>query len=197
MSVVQANAATPSWFDVFMASLREESTTLMFVFKSLLALYIACWLAMRLALPLPSTAMITTIIVANRQTGMVLAKSFYRAIGTLVGALAALLIVALFPQERVLFLAAMSLWIGLCAGGATLYRNFKAYAFVLAGYSAAIIAIPVIGHPQDVFDSVVWRLSEVLLGLGVSGVVHDVVFPAVRQLYRIRAASHVRQDRPR
>jgi uncharacterized membrane protein YccC len=73
MSVVQANAATPSWFDVFMASLREESTTLMFVFKSLLALYIACWLAMRLALPLPSTAMITTIIVANRQTGMVLA----------------------------------------------------------------------------------------------------------------------------
>lgn len=178
MSVTGIHAATPTTREVVMTSLREESATWLFVAKSLLAFYLTGWIAMRLALPQPSTAMLTTIIVANRQTGMVLAKSFYRAIGTLVGALAAFLIVGLFPQQRVLFLGALSLWIGMCAGGATLYRNFKSYSFVLAGYTAAIVALPVINHPPDVFDSAVARLSEVLLGLGVSGVVSDLIFPS-------------------
>jgi uncharacterized membrane protein YccC len=197
MSVNEANAsATPSLRDVFMTTLREETSIWMVVFKSLLSLYIAGWLAMRLELPLPSTTMITTVIVANRQTGMVLAKSFYRAIGTLVGAVAGFLIVALFPQQRVLFLSAMSLWIGACAGGATLYRNFKAYAFVLAGYTAAIVAIPMINHPLDIFDSAVNRLSEVLLGIGVSAVVHDVIFPVrirddMRRLARQQFANFI------
>ncbi len=185
MSVTDIHAVTPTTREVVLASLREESATWLFVAKTLLAFYLTGWLAMRLALPQPSTAMLTTIIVANRQSGMVLAKSFYRAIGTLGGALAAFLIVGLFPQQRVLFLAALSLWIGLCSGGATLYRNFKSYAFVLAGYTAAIIAIPVIDHPPDVFDSAVARISEVLLGLLVSGVVSDTVFPShMREVLR-------------
>jgi uncharacterized membrane protein YccC len=196
MSVIEAKAVAPSRREVVVATLREETATWLFVLKSLLAFYITGWLAMRLALPQPSTAMLTTIIVANRQTGMVLAKSFYRAIGTVVGALAGFLIVALFPQQRVLFLTAMSLWIGACAGGATLHRNFKAYAFVLAGYTAAIVAIPVIDHPLGVFDSAVARLSEVLLGLGVSAAVHDLVFPRrirddMRRLARAQFANFI------
>lgn len=159
-------------------TLRDEAGIWLFVFKTLLAFYLTGWLAMRLALPQPSSAMLTVIIVANRQAGMVLAKSFYRGIGTLAGAAAAFVIVGLFPQQRELYLLALSLWIGVCAGGATLYRNFKSYAFVLAGYSAAIIALPVITHPGGVFDSAVARISEVLLGLFVSGMVNDVVFPS-------------------
>jgi uncharacterized membrane protein YccC len=185
MSVTDVNAVTPTTRDIVVASLRAEADTWLFVVKTLLAFFIAGWIAMRIALPQPSTAMITTIIVANRQSGMVLAKSFYRAIGTLGGALAALVIVALFPQERVLFLGALSLWVGICSGGATLYRNFKSYAFVLGGYTAAIVALPIIDHPPDVFDSAVMRISEVLLGLMVSGIVSDVVFPVhIRDVMR-------------
>lgn len=196
MSVTDVQAARPGTRDVIMTTLREETGTWLFVLKSLLAFYITGWLAMRLALPQPSTAMLTTIIVANRQTGMVLAKSFYRAIGTLVGALAGFLIVAFFPQERVLFLSALSLWVGVCAGGAMLYRNFKSYAFVLAGYTAAIVALPVINGPLEVFNSAVWRLSEVLLGIGVSGAVSDIVFPSrirddLRRLCRAQFANFI------
>ncbi|GGA37856.1 FUSC family protein [Dyella nitratireducens] len=196
MSVTHVQATPPGTRDVFVAALREETTTWLFVVKSLLAFYITGWLAMRLALPQPSTAMLTTIIVANRQTGMVLAKSFYRAIGTMVGALAGFLIVAFFPQERVLFLTALSLWIGVCAGGATLYRNFKSYSFVLAGYTAAIVALPVINNPLEVFNTVVWRLSEVLLGIGVSAAVSDIVFPSrirddLRRLCRAQFANFI------
>lgn len=195
MSVTDVQAA-PGTRDLIVATLREEVPTWLFVVKSLLAFYITGWLAMRLALPQPSTAMLTTVIVANRQTGMVLAKSFYRAIGTMVGALAGFLIVAFFPQQRVLFLSALSLWVGMCAGGAMLYRNFKSYAFVLAGYTAAIVSLPVINDPLEVFDSAVWRLSEVLLGIGVSAVVSDVVFPSrirddLRRLCRAQFAHFI------
>jgi len=178
MSVSVATEAVPTTRGLVVDSLKEEAGVWLFVFKTLLAYYLTGWLAMRLSLPQPSTAMLTTIIVASRQSGMVLAKSFYRCIGTLAGAVAAFLIVGLFPQQRELFLVALSLWVGLCAGGATLYRNFKSYAFVLAGYTAAIIAIPVINDPPAVFDSAVARISEVMLGLLVSGVVSDTVFPS-------------------
>lgn len=178
MSTKAASITVPMTRTVVAETLRDEAAVWLFVFKTLLAFYLTGWLAMRFSLPQPSSAMLTVIIVANRQAGMVLAKSFYRGIGTMAGAVAALVIVGLFPQQRELFLLALSLWIGLCAGGATLYRNFKSYAFVLGGYTAAIIAVPVISHPQGVFDSAVARISEVLLGLLVSGVVNDVVFPS-------------------
>ena len=73
MSVTDIHAVTPTTREVVLASLREESATWLFVAKTLLAFYLTGWLAMRLALPQPSTAMLTTIIVANRQSGMVLA----------------------------------------------------------------------------------------------------------------------------
>jgi uncharacterized membrane protein YccC len=77
-----------------------------------------------------------------QERGLVLAKSFYRIIGTLVGAAVALLLIALFAQERVLFLGAIALWVGLCTFGSQYARNFTAYGFVLSGYTAAIVGIP-------------------------------------------------------
>ena len=178
MSATGLQNATPGTRQIVVETLREEVNVWLFVVKTLIAFFLTGWLAMRLDLPAPSTAMLTTVIVANRQSGMVLAKSFYRAIGTLAGATAAIGIVAAFPQERDLFLLALSLWIGICAGGATLYRNFKSYAFVLGGYTAAIVAVPVIDNPPGVFDSSWARISEVLLGLMVSGLVNDIIFPS-------------------
>lgn len=173
--------------------LREEGDAWLFIARTVLSYFIALWLAMRLQLPSPNTAAMTTIIVMHRQSGMVLAKSFYRVFGTLAGAVVALLIVAAFPQQRELFLGAMALWIGLCAGGATLYRNFKSYAFVLAGYTAAIIALPVIEAPGGVFESAMYRITELMLGLLVSAVVNDVVFPVrVRDTLRQTARQQYR-----
>ncbi|MEX1828056.1 FUSC family protein [Luteibacter sp. CQ10] len=179
MSAVDpATPKTPAFRQVLVEALREEGSIWLLVIKTLVAFFLTGWIAMRLELPSPSSAMLTTIIVANRQSGMVLAKSFYRGIGTVVGAILAVVIVAAFAQQRVLFLLSLSLWIGLCSAGATLYRNFKSYAFVLAGYTAALVAVPVINAPLNVFDSAWARLSEVLLGLLVSGVVSEAIFPA-------------------
>ena len=170
---VPASSRWP-WLAEFLAG---EWRAWIFVGKSLLAIYLAAWLAMWLQLEQPSTTMITVSIVMHPHSGMVLAKSFYRAIGTLAGSLFGLALMSVFPQQRELFLLSLSLWVGLCAGGATLYRNFMSYGFVLAGYTAAIVTLPAINNPLGVFDSAVMRVSEVLLGILVAAVVSDLVWP--------------------
>src|SRR5690348_11337301 len=105
MSVTAAKAAiVPSrqpWLAEFLAG---ERASWLFVFKALLAMYLAIWLAMWLQLEKPTTTLVTVAIVMHPQSGMVLAKSFFRAIGTLAGSVFALLLVAAFPQQRELFL---------------------------------------------------------------------------------------------
>jgi uncharacterized membrane protein YccC len=104
---------------------------------------IALLVAFTFNLDQPYWALLTVFIVSQPlQSGQVLAKSSYRIIGTVIGAVVALLLVALFAQERVLFLGALALWIGLCAFGSQYTRNFAAYSFVLSGYTVAIVGIP-------------------------------------------------------
>jgi len=176
------------WLSEFLVGERQAW---IFVFKCMLAFYVTAWLSMVFQLEQPSTAMITVSIVMHPQSGMVLAKSFYRAIGTCAGSLCGLLLMAAFPQQRELFLFSLSLWVGLCAGGAVLYRNFMSYGFVLAGYTAAIVALPAISNPYSVFDSAVMRVSEVMLGIIVAGLVSDVVLPErLRMVLRRSARAH-------
>ena len=63
--------------------LKAEGQAWLFVAKAMLALYLALWLAMWLQLEKPSTTILTVAIVMHPQSGMVLAKSFYRALGKL------------------------------------------------------------------------------------------------------------------
>lgn len=148
-----------------------------FALKGALAVLVTGWIALRLSLLSPGSAMLTCAIVMYPQSGMVLAKSFYRACGTLVGCLAAMVLVAAFPQQRLLLLLSMALWLGLTAGGASLQRNFKSYGFAVAGYTSAIVWLPAVAAPGGLFDSAVMRASEVLLGILVAGIVSDAIAP--------------------
>ena len=174
MNAGAQTVAEPPWWRPVLA---DEAQVWLYIGKTVVALYLAAWLAMRLEMPSPSTAMITVLIVMNRQSGLVLAKAFYRGIGTVVGCVAGVALVALFPQQPVLLLAAMALWAGTMAAGALLNRNMRAYSFVLAGYTVAMIVLPSVNHPVDVFDTAVWRLAEVALGLVVASCVFDVAWP--------------------
>lgn len=149
----------------------------LFVFKGVLAIGLSAWLAMRFDLAKPYEVMVTCAIVLHPNSGMVVAKSFYRVLGTMVGCLAGVLLVAVFVQERTLLLLGMALWVGLCAGGASLFRNFKSYGFVLAGYTAAIVMLPALQQPQLLFQSAVMRFSEVMLGILVATFVCEAIAP--------------------
>jgi uncharacterized membrane protein YccC len=125
----------------------------------------------------PKWALLTVFIVAQPQSGLVLAKSFYRIIGTLVGAAGALLLVALFAQERVLFLGTLAIWIGLCTFASKHARNFAAYGFVLSGYTVAIVGIPGALDPGNAFFIAVARVTEISLGIMATAAISHLVLP--------------------
>src|SRR6516165_6882175 len=110
---------------------------MIFAAKTTASGLIALLVAFTFNLDEPQWALLTVFIVAQPQSGLVLAKSFYRIIGSLIGAAVALLFVALFAQERVLFLGALALCIGFCTFGSQYAKNFAAYSFVLSGYTVA------------------------------------------------------------
>src|SRR5471032_2065444 len=176
--------------------LGTEGERWVFVAKAMLASFSALWLAFRLGLDAPYTALATTVILALPSSGMVLEKAFYRFLGTLVGCSAALLLVALFPQSPPLLFIGVAVWIALCTGGAAMHRNQQSYSFVLAGYTACMIAVPAIDAPDRVFTLAVTRVTEVGLGIICAAVVHDVVFPrrhsrAVMRTVQARYASFI------
>lgn len=154
-----------------------EGLAWIYIFKAVLAALLTLWIAMRLDMPQPRTAMTTVFVVMQPQSGMVLAKSFYRFCGTIVGLVVMLVLISLFSQQPVLFITATSLWVGLCTAGAARNRNFRSYGFVLAGYTAALIGIPAAQHPDGAFLTALTRVSEVSLGILCAGAVSALVFP--------------------
>ncbi|QGZ41740.1 putative membrane protein YccC [Pseudoduganella flava] len=154
-----------------------DGERLLFVVRMLAAAYGALWLALRLGLDAPLTAVATTFVLALPSSGMVLEKALYRLLGTVVGCTAALTLVALFPQQAPPLFAGLALWIALCTAGAAMHRNQQSYSFVLAGYTACMIAVPALDNPANVFALAVTRATEVGLGVLVAITVHDVLLP--------------------
>lgn len=161
----------------FSAWLKEDAPVIGYLLKVLLASLLAMWLSLRFELDQPRTAMLTVAIVMQSRSGMVFAKSYYRLLGTLVGILVSFILVALFAQERVLFIISMALWIGLCTAGSMVYRNHQSYGFVLAGYTLCIVGLPAAISPELTFSIGVTRISEILIGLICATMVSDLIFP--------------------
>ncbi|MEE1925608.1 FUSC family protein [Pseudomonas sp. 148P] len=142
-----------------------DKLALQFAIKTLLGGGLALWLALRWGLEQPAWALMTAFIVAQPLSGMVLQKGLARLLGTLVGTVMSVLFIAAFVQTPWLFLLCLALWLALCTACSTLLRSAWAYAFVLAGYTVAIIALPAINHPLQVFDQAVARCTEISLGI--------------------------------
>ncbi len=137
-----------------------------------LALYVAFWLELDNH---PYWAGLTAAIVCQPSVGASLRKGWFRMIGTVVGAVAIVVLTACFPQNRAVFLAGLALWGAACALVSTLLRNFAAYAAALAGYTAAIIAVDQLGATGgvngDAFMLAVYRVSEIAIGIVCAGIV--------------------------
>jgi uncharacterized membrane protein YccC len=165
------------WRRGFFDWARSDGVTWVYIFKVLIAAFLTLWLAMRLELPQPRTAMITVFILMQPQSGHVFAKSFYRFLGTLVGSSVMVALIALFAQNTELFLGSLAIWIGICSTGAARCRNFRAYGFVLAGYTAAMIGLPALAHPEGAFMAAVWRVLEISLGILCSTLISAAILP--------------------
>src|ERR1700722_2833380 len=139
----------------------------------LLALYVAFWLG----LDEPRWALLTVYVVSQPESGLVLAKSFHRALGTAAGLLFSTLLVFMFAQYGDLFVPSVALWIGICNFAARAARNFMSYGFLLAGYTAAIVGIPAALDPSQAYTLIAARGTEVLIGLSFAALASRLLFP--------------------
>jgi uncharacterized membrane protein YccC len=136
-----------------------------------LALYIAFWLELDNAFWAGTTA----AIVCQPSLGASLRKGSFRMIGTVLGAVAIVILTACFPQSRVGFLIGLAVWGAICGFIATLLRNFASYAAALAGYTAVVLAGDLLGATGgangEIFTLAVTRVSEICIGIVCAGIV--------------------------
>lgn len=159
--------------------------------KTVTAGLFALGIAMLLDLPQPRIAMTTVFVLMQPFSGMVLAKSFYRILGTAVGTVAALVLGALFVQQPELYMLGMIGWVSACIAAAVRYRHFRWYGFVLAGYTAALIGIPNVTVPHDLFLAALTRAAEVAVGIVCSSAVSALIVPQ-RSSLALRRALQIR-----
>lgn len=168
-----SNALLSAWREVA----QEEFPLWLQAFRTMAAMLLALAIAFRLDLSSPSSAAVTVAVISLPQSGMVLEKSFYRLLATFGGGLVTLLLIAVFAQQRDLFIVMVALWIGVCAALSAWYRNFQSYGWALAGYTACLIGFPAYEHADNAFAIVVDRVSIVALGILCGGVVNATLFP--------------------
>lgn len=150
----------------------------LFSLKTFVGAMLALFIALRLDLSQPAWAVTTVYVVSQPFAGMVLAKSIYRVLGTLIGAVASMVFVALFSDAPELFCLVLALWIGAGTAVSIYLRDEpRAYVGMLSGYSAAIIGLPAALAPTTAFDFAVARCLEIILGIGCGTLMHHVVFP--------------------
>ncbi|MER9840483.1 FUSC family protein [Mesorhizobium australicum] len=167
-----------TYFETSLAGLTQPTRSdWIFALRTVSAGMIALLAAYALKLDHPQWAMMTVFIVAQPVAGMVLAKGFYRLLGTLAGGVAAIGITTAFGTGPWILVTALAVWIGICTFVSSLLRNPEAYGAALAGYTAMIIGLPAFGQPHLVVDLAVARCAEIVLGIVCAGLTSRLILP--------------------
>ena len=143
-----------------------------FATRTTLSILLAYLVAFTIQLDTASSAGLCVAIVVQPTPGMAVSKAVYRAIGTIVGGVAALVLVAAFPQDRTMLLAGFTVWLGACTFLAALLRDFRSYGAVLCGYTVGIIAVSGIDAPGDALLATLDRVAAILIGIAAVAVVN-------------------------
>lgn len=145
--------------------------------RTFAASMIALYIALIMEMPRPYWAMATVYIVSSPFVGPTSSKALYRALGTFVGAAAAVFFVPLFVQTPFLLAIVIALWTGTLLFLSLHLRTANSYALMLAGYTLPLIAFPVVDNPLAVFDIAVSRTEEIFLGIACAAVVGGMFWP--------------------
>lgn len=144
---------------------------------------LAIYLALKTGLPNPFWAMTTVCVVSAQPfSGIIRSRSFYRVIGTLIGAIAIVTGFPLFYNYRIRFLIVIALWGGGCIYLSLMDRTPRSCLFRLVAYTAGIIAFPLLQSPDVMsaatpFNQVLSRVEEIILGILCATVFHTAFFP--------------------
>ncbi len=163
----------PSWSCPVDLSRSSRLLAVRLVVSVIAALAIAFWLQVQD----PQWAGLTACLVIQPTAGAVVAKSVFRIIGTVVGALFGLFALSHYAEAPFAFVGLITLWLAVATYGAARVRNFTAYGFLLAGYSALLVGFEGLASPTGAWTIAVDRSAEILIGIGCSMAVAVTLAP--------------------
>lgn len=179
-------------------ALLNDASALLYSARSFAAAMLAYYIALSIGLERPSWAIITVYIVSQTSVGASLSRSLYRLVGTVVGAGATVLIVPTFVNMPVLCSVMLTGWITFCLWLSLLERTPRAYAFVLAGYTASLIGFPAVSDPGAIFNIAIIRVQEIMTGIICAALIHRYVLPVrISGLFNSKLAQTLHAARQR
>lgn len=137
------------------------------------ALAIAYWLEMQD----PQWSILTVYLLAQQTAGGALSKGAYRVAGTIAGACAGLVILALYAQAPVPLVGAVALWLGGTFYVAARLRNYASYGFMLSGYTALLVALEGAANPMQAWSIAADRTGEIVIGIACATAATVLVMP--------------------
>lgn len=152
-------------------------------FKLAFAVVLALIVGFHFQLTTPRWAVMTAGIIAmspafiaggEPYSGAVRYRGMLRIIGTIIGSLAALIMIVFMVRAPVLMLAVSCVWVGFCAWGSSLVKLENSYAVALSGYTALIIVITTKASPLLAPQIAIERCSEIIIGI-LCAIVADIV----------------------
>ncbi|WLI79019.1 FUSC family protein [Kosakonia sp. H02] len=178
--------------------LLSDANALLYSIKSFAAAMLAYYIALSIGLEKPSWAIITVYIVSQTSVGASVSRSVYRLAGTVIGAGATVLIVPTFVNMPLFCSVVLTGWITFCLYLSLLERTPRAYAFVLAGYTASLIGFPAVFEPGAIFDTAITRVEEIAIGILCAALIHRYVLPKrISGLFNSKIAETLRSARQR
>lgn len=142
-----------------------KKEAIFFSLRTIIASYLALAIALWMEMDSPKWAVMTVWIISQTSRGETITKSKWRIVGTIIGVIVSVLIVAAFPQQPFLLEICLACWIGGCCFFASLIRSSSSYSVVLAGYTCTIIAFTASNNPDNVFMLAMSRGTYIILAV--------------------------------
>lgn len=158
-------------------AIKVDADAILFSVKCFAAAMLAYYISLRIGLTKPFWAIVTVYVVSQTSAGASFSRGVYRFAGTFIGAIATVAIVPNFVNDPIACSVMLACWIGLCLFLSMLDRTPRAYAFVLAGYTASLIGFPSVLDPGAVFDIASMRVQEISIGIVCAVLIHRYIFP--------------------
>ena len=144
--------------------------------KTGLAMTIAFGVALGMDWEKPYWAGFSVAMVSLATTGQSLNKGAMRMLGTLVAAVVALFLLALFPQERWLLMTALSAYLALCTY--MIAGHSRVYFWFCSAFVCAVILVAVGPSSERAFLTAVERAQETGLGILVYSLIAAFLWPS-------------------
>lgn len=152
-----------------------------FVLRTAIGACLALLVAWLIGLEHPQWSAMTVFAAAQPVRNMLVEKSLFRAIGTIVGTLVGMLLILVAGGDPALLVVGLAAWISVCAGFGNVLRGFVGYGTILAGYSAAMVALLETAQPGHLLSLGVDRALTVLTGVVVGLVIGLILTPAASE----------------